>query len=101
MNFAFSLYYLNHCYIFEKTGIPCLTCGFSRASYALLNGHFLESIKFNAGLIPFFITIIMILLKSIWKDILPKIKVQYFVYFSIFILISHWIIKIFTILHKN
>lgn len=96
MGFEFT-YFLWHCYFFEKTGFPCPTCGFTRAAIVLGKGNIIESLQYNAGLVPFVFTL-GICIYSLFntKHYLHK-QLPYFAYGTIIILIMHWIIKIFII----
>jgi len=48
-------------------GIECLTCGFQRSFVLLLEGNIFESLKMFPALIPFLLTIIVLVLHLIYK----------------------------------
>ena len=65
------IYWLEHhlltCFIKSHFGIDCPGCGFQRAFIALLNGDFLQSLQFHVALIPFLLTLCVLILQLIKK----------------------------------
>lgn len=43
---------LPECLFYKTTGYLCYGCGSTRALHALLHGHWLESLRYNALLVP-------------------------------------------------
>lgn len=67
------------CFIKNVTGIPCPSCGSTRAVTSLLHGHFLTSIYWN----PFGLIIVLIMIFApIWilYDIVLKKETLYLIY---------------------
>lgn len=51
------------CFFKSTFGIDCPGCGMTRAFFSLLKGNLMESLAFNPGLIPFLITIAVLLVQ--------------------------------------
>lgn len=49
-------------------GIYCPGCGFMRATHFLLNGHFVESLRYNPLVIPLIPIIFVLLIRSFWES---------------------------------
>jgi hypothetical protein len=59
-------FFENHlfaCYFKSHFGIECPACGMQRAFIALLKGNFADSLKYHAALIPFIITLLIVILQ--------------------------------------
>lgn len=65
------IHWLEHhlftCYFKSHFGMDCPGCGTQRALIALLKGDLLESLRYHAALIPFMITILMLMIQLIFK----------------------------------
>jgi hypothetical protein len=59
--------HLFKCTIKSTFGIDCPGCGSQRALISLLKGNIAESISYHAALIPFIITIFLLLIQLIKK----------------------------------
>lgn len=44
--------WLPECLFYKTTGFLCYGCGSTRALYALLHGHWLDSLRYNVLLVP-------------------------------------------------
>lgn len=55
--------HLLECFFKSHFGIECPGCGAQRSFIALLKGHITESFQYHAALIPFIITIILLLIQ--------------------------------------
>lgn len=60
-------HHLLSCSIKSQIGIECPGCGMQRSLIALLKGNIIESIQCHAGVIPFIITIIILIIQLIIK----------------------------------
>jgi hypothetical protein len=56
-------HHLFSCFFKSNFGIECLGCGMQRSLISLLKGNILESIQYHAALIPFIITLILLILQ--------------------------------------
>lgn len=79
-------------------GLDCPGCGMQRAFIALLRGDFIESLEFNASLIPFIFTIVFTFCHLIFSfKNGPKLIVIFFASTSL-ILAVNFVVKL--ILHS-
>ncbi len=90
-------YLENHmasCQFKSITGFDCLGCGFQRSFIALLKGDLLLSIQLYPGLIPFFITILLVAYQLIFQ----KEKGGYYILYSFItttiIVLGNFILKL-------
>jgi hypothetical protein len=60
-------HHLFSCFFKSNFGVECLGCGMQRSLIALLKGNLTQSLQYHIGLIPFFITIILLLIQIIIK----------------------------------
>ncbi len=60
-------HHLLACPIKSSFGLDCPGCGSQRAFISLLKGNLIESLSYHAALIPFMITIAMLILQLIKK----------------------------------
>lgn len=51
------------CFFKSHFGIECPGCGMQRSLIALLKGNIIESVQYHAALIPFLITIILLIIQ--------------------------------------
>lgn len=56
-------HHLFSCFFKSNFGIECPGCGMQRSLISLLKGNILESIQYHAALIPFIITLIILILQ--------------------------------------
>lgn len=99
-----NLFNFRICLIYNLFHIPCPGCGATRASYLLLTGNFVESIKYS--LLPLILIIILLIL-FIWslidyitkkytlKSYIIKNK-KIFIIISVFLTIMLWIRNIYN-----
>ncbi len=79
------------CVFHELTGFACPGCGLTRAFHAMLNGHFLESLRYNA-LLPIYLAALVyaymksfvVLVRGYGFDFNPS-KASYFLIISFFV----------------
>lgn len=55
------------CFFKAHFGIDCPGCGLQRAFISLLRGHLSESLHYHAALIPFLLTIVLLVAQLILK----------------------------------
>jgi hypothetical protein len=55
------------CFFKSTFGLDCPGCGMQRATVALLKGDVLDSLQYNPGLLPFFITLLFTITHLIFK----------------------------------
>lgn len=67
------IYWLEHhlfsCFFKVHFGIECPGCGMQRSLIALLKGNLTESLQYHAALIPFIITVALLIIQLIIKHI--------------------------------
>jgi hypothetical protein len=56
-------HHLFPCFFKSHFGMECPGCGMQRSLIALLKGNFYESLQYHVALIPFIITIILLLIQ--------------------------------------
>ena len=56
-------HHLFSCFFKSYIGLECPGCGMQRSLIALLKGNINESLKYHAALIPFIITIVLLLIQ--------------------------------------
>ncbi|MGL4850773.1 MAG: DUF2752 domain-containing protein [Clostridium sp.] len=74
----FYVFLIGDCVVKKYTGMPCPTCGISRATINFFIGNFKESFEYHLLLIPFIITVCVYLFQK-WI----QSKNIYFKYFYI------------------
>lgn len=55
------------CFFKSHFGIECPACGLQRAFIALLKGNLIDSLKYHAALIPFIITLLIVIFQLKFK----------------------------------
>lgn len=60
-------HHLSPCFFKSHFGMECPGCGMQRSLIALLKGNILESIHYHVALIPFIITVILLIVQLIFK----------------------------------
>ena len=60
-------HHLLTCFIKSHFGIECPGCGMQRSLIALLKGDVIESIQYHSAVIPFIITITLLIVQLITK----------------------------------
>lgn len=61
------------CAFHALTGYQCPGCGSQRAIHALLHGHLMEAIRFNALLVFSLPLVVMLLTVKLWRNRLPRL----------------------------
>ena len=65
------IYWLEHhlltCFFKTCFGIDCFGCGTQRAFIALLKGDLMQSLQYHAALIPFLVTLFILIIQLIYK----------------------------------
>lgn len=56
-------HHLFACFFKSNIGLECPSCGMQRSLIALLKGNIIESLKYHAALIPFIITIMLLIIQ--------------------------------------
>lgn len=62
-------HHLFTCFFKSHFGMECPGCGMQRSLIALLNGNIVESLQYHVALIPFLITIILLIVQLITKQV--------------------------------
>lgn len=60
-------HHLFSCFFKSHFGLECPGCGVQRSIIALLKGNFLESVQLHAAVIPFILTILLLVAQLIIK----------------------------------
>ena len=60
-------HHLFSCFFKSHFGIDCTGCGIQRSLIALLKGNIIESFQYHAAVIPFIVTIIILIVQLIIK----------------------------------
>jgi hypothetical protein len=86
------------CSIKSLIGIDCPGCGMQRAFIALLKGDLIQSLKFNASLLPFLFTILFTICHLIFSFKNGSKFIVIFFASTAFILAVNFVVKL--ILHS-
>jgi hypothetical protein len=62
-------HHLFSCFFKSHFGMECPGCGMQRSLIALLKGNFTESIHYHAALIPFLITLLLLVIQLKLKNV--------------------------------
>lgn len=96
---------LFECEIRRISGLPCPGCGGTRAFYHLFRGEIIQSIRFNpvviygvAAYLHFMLT--MSGRKSIGKKKEGEVRVQFYLYGAVVVLLLQWLVKVIRIIYQ-
>jgi hypothetical protein len=91
--------FLYTCHFKKHTGIPCPSCGFTRAAISLGKGHLLESLQYNPSFILFVGVLILLALSKVKKLKHVENYIAPSLYIALVVFIVQWVIKL--IYHFN
>lgn len=91
------------CSIKKICGFPCPGCGGTRSLYYFFKGDFYKSFRYHPVVIYGVLSYLhfmglFFLRKHIYKNNKKEIKIQYYIYGAIAVIVLQWLIKIINIL---